>query len=80
MAIEVKRQASESSSSLLRRFSRRVQGSGTLRAVRGLQYQTRPASPLRKKTSALKRLAKRSEIEHLKKLGKLPDARDKKSR
>ena len=43
--VEVQKTGSESSLSLLRRFSKRVQGSGVLNRVRRLRYKTRNQSP-----------------------------------
>lgn len=69
--IEVKKNPNENNSSILRRFSRRIQESGIIRKVKGARYNLREESKLKVKKSALKRLARRAEIEHLKKLGKM---------
>jgi len=69
--IEVKKNPNENNSSVLRRFSRRIQESGIVRKVKGARYSVRKESRLKVKNSALKRLARRIEIEHLKKLGKM---------
>jgi hypothetical protein len=71
--IEVQKSGSESNSSLLRRFSKRVQGSGNLRRARSLRYSLRQESELKKQRSALKRIAKRDEYHRLRKLGKIKD-------
>lgn len=68
--IEVSKNPNESNLSVLRRFSRRVQESGIIRKVKGSRYNERTESKLKVKKSALKRLERRKEIEHLKKLGK----------
>lgn len=70
--VEVERIENESTLALLRRFSKRVQGSGNLNRVRGRRYQKRTESPLKRKMSALKLLERRSKYERLAKLGKLP--------
>jgi len=70
--VEVKKNQTENSISLIRRFTRRVQGSGVLTRARALQYRTRMASKAARKTRALKRIQKRGERERLKKLGKIP--------
>lgn len=70
--VEVQKTGSESNLSLLRRFSKRVQGAGILRRVRGIRYQERQQSHLKRKQSALKLLEKKAEYERLAKLGKLP--------
>lgn len=67
---EVKRQSGESASSVLRRFQKRVQGTGALMAVRAKRYSERGLSDLKLKRAKLVRLAKTAEYEKLKKLGK----------
>ncbi len=69
--IEVKKNPNENNSSILRRFSRRMQESGIVRKVKGARYNLRKESKLKMKKSALKRIGRRKEIEHLKKLGKM---------
>ena len=69
--IEVTKTENESNSSLLRRFTKRLQGSGVLRHVRGQQYITRPESKFKKKARALKRIMKKKEFERLTKLGRI---------
>lgn len=71
IGVEVKKSAGESNANLLRRFSKRVQGAGLVKQARGLRFATRAQSPLKKKLSALHRLEKRVEMEHLKKTGKI---------
>ncbi len=69
--IEVKKNPNENNASVLRRFSRRIQESGIIRKVKGARYNERSESKLKVKKSALKRMARRKEIEKLKKLGKM---------
>jgi probable rRNA maturation factor len=69
--IEVRKNPNENNSSVLRRFSRRIQESGIIRKVKGARYNVRKESKLKIKKSALKRMARRKEIEKLKKLGKM---------
>ncbi len=69
--IEVKRDQSESTSSVMRRFSKRVQGSGIIKKIKARKSLERPLSQYKKKKSALKRLARRADYERLKKLGKI---------
>jgi ribosomal protein S21 len=69
--IEVKKNPNENNASVLRRFSRRIQESGIIRKVKGSRYNERSESKLKVKKSALKRMARRKEIEKLKKLGKM---------
>ena len=72
MPIEVKKKEGESTPSLLRRFSKRVQQSGVLiRARRGRFYISSPTKR-QKRLGALRRLEIQKEREKLYKLGKLP--------
>lgn len=71
--IEVTKSNNESNASLLRRFSRRVRSSGYVNKVKGLKYNQRAKSELKKKQEALNRIKKRAEREHLKKLGRIKD-------
>ncbi len=69
--IEVKKNNNENNSSILRRFSRRIQESGIIQKVKNNRYNERKESKLKVKKSALKRIGKRKEIEKLRKLGKI---------
>ena len=69
--IAVRKNPNENNSSVLRRFSRRIQESGIIRKVKSARYNIRKESKLKVKKSALKRMARRKEIEKLKKLGKM---------
>ena len=69
--IEDNRQGNESGANLLRRFSRRVKDSNTIRNVRNNRYHARDASTLVTKKSALRRIAKQQDIAKLRKLGKI---------
>lgn len=69
--IEVKKNPNENNSSVLRRFSRKIQESGIIRKVKSSRYSVRKESKLKIKNSALKRMARRREVEKLKKLGKM---------
>lgn len=71
--IEVSKNLNENNISLIRRFSRRVLEAGILPRVKGARYSVRPKSKLSKKRRALKSIARRAEIEKLKKLGKMPE-------
>ncbi len=74
---EVKRQNNESTSNLLRRFTKRAQSTNALTVVRGKRYHERDLSELKKKRGALVRLEKRELFERLKKLGKSIDLKKK---
>ena len=68
--IEVKKNPNENNSSVLRRFSRRIQESGIIRKVKGTRYNLRKESKLKVKKSALKRISRRLEIEKPRSLAK----------
>lgn len=68
---EVKKQGPESGASLIRRFTKRVQGTGSLVKVRGERYHQRKESTLKLKLRALDRIEKRASYEKLAKLGKV---------
>lgn len=69
--IELKRNMGENAMSLIRRFSRKMQESQIIPKVKGGRYSERPMSALAQKNMTIKRLARRVEIEKLKKLGKM---------
>lgn len=69
---EVQKGANESNQSLVRRFSKRVQGASVMPRARGNQFYERPLSRNVKKEKTLERLRRRARRERLKKLGKIP--------
>ncbi len=69
--VEVIKNANESSTSLIRRFQKRVQGAGILPRVRSLRYASRPKTKFTRKKIALKRIGKQAERMILEKLGKI---------
>lgn len=71
--VEVSKNGSENSTSLLRRFTKRVQGSGILPRVRGLRYAERVLSHYKVKAKTLKSLKRKAEIAKLIKLGKMTE-------
>lgn len=73
ITVEVTKNGNENSMSLIRRFTRRVKGSGILRKVRGKRFYERKESAYRVKARKLTNIERRTEIERLKKLGKIPD-------
>ena len=70
--IEVTKNSNETTTSLIRRFTKRVQGAGVLPRVRSLRYHNRPETKAIVKKKKLKRLGKQVHYELLAKLGKLP--------
>lgn len=68
---EVTKSGSENNLSLLRRFTKKVQGSGVLPRVRGRRYSARALSEYVKKKKALKKLARIKEVQEAIKMGKM---------
>jgi hypothetical protein len=71
--IEIDKKSNESNASMLRRFTKAVQGSGILPRVRSIRYATRKLSHYKTKMQRLSRLEKKAEIGELIKLGKMAD-------
>ena len=69
--VEVQKKDNESTASLIRRFTHKLQQSGNLVRVRFLRFKKRQKSELSKKKKAIWRIEKRKEVEHLRKLGKI---------
>lgn len=73
ISAEVTKTPTESNTSVMRRFTKKVQGLGTIKKVRKLRYSSRKLSDFKKKKEALKRIDKITSIERLKKLGKIKE-------
>jgi len=71
MALEVKKKEKESSQSLVRRFTRRIQQSGILLRARKTRFRKREKSKDMKREAALRREEMKKEYERLEKLGKI---------
>lgn len=71
--IEVTKNPNENNVSLIKRFTKKVQGSGILPKVRSKRYSQRDLSFYKVKKNTLKNLAKKAEIMELIKLGKMAD-------
>lgn len=69
--IEVEKNSNESNASVLRRFTKKVQGSGILPRVRSIRYSGRKLSDYKLKMSKLTSLSRKAEIENLIKMGKM---------
>lgn len=69
--VEVKKNDNESTGSLIRRFSRRVQRSGFLLRARGKRFYEPGKSDFTKKKEALKRVAWQKDMDKQRKLGKI---------
>lgn len=69
--VEVSKGPNESAVSVLKRFTRRVQGTGLLPRMRSIRYSERKPSKYVRKKKALKHLVKREHTAELIKLGKI---------
>jgi hypothetical protein len=70
---EVVKTGNENSVNLIRRFTKKVQGSGVLPRVRSIRYASRKQSAYVKKKKTLKVLKRREEIAELIKMGKMSE-------
>lgn len=71
--IEVKKKDRESSDSLIKRFSRRVQQSGVLFSARKGRFFAKPKSRRQMRESAMYRAKVKKEVDKLKKMGKFDE-------
>lgn len=69
--IEIEKTGSETGVNLLRRFSKRVQGSGIIIKVKGGRYKQRIQSKFKVKARALEGIQRKKITEKLMKLGKI---------
>ncbi|PIR73377.1 MAG: hypothetical protein COU40_02780 [Candidatus Moranbacteria bacterium CG10_big_fil_rev_8_21_14_0_10_35_21] len=71
--IEVKRKEKETSESLIRRFSRRVQQSGVLITARKSRFRRDEKSKREMRQGAMYREKVKKVVDHLKKMGKFDE-------
>ena len=71
--VEVVKNGAENNLSLIRKFTKRVQGSGVLPRLRSIRYSQRSLSEYVKKKKALKRLKRHAEVQEAIKMGKMQD-------
>ncbi len=69
--VEIKRNKNESNVSTIKRFTKRVQGSGILPRVKSIRYEERQPSDFTKKKARLKSLANKKNYDELFKMGKI---------
>ncbi|MBU6310544.1 30S ribosomal protein S21 [Patescibacteria group bacterium] len=67
--VSVEKHGTENAMSLIRRFQKRVQGAGIVRRVKGARYTERPKSKLRRKKSAIRKIARRDDYAEKERLG-----------
>ncbi|MEX1027091.1 MAG: 30S ribosomal protein S21 [Candidatus Paceibacterota bacterium] len=77
---EVIKKGNENNTSLLRRFTRRVQSSSVLSSARKHRYYQRPLSKQLTKQKRLEKLERRAKIEWLVKLGKIGEKTENRRR
>ena len=71
--VQVEKNTNESSANVIRRFTKRMQGSGIIPRMRGERYYSRLKSSNVRKNARLKKLDKKVEYERLLKLGKIQE-------
>jgi ribosomal protein S21 len=69
--IEIRRKEGESVNAFLYRFTRKIQHAGLIKEAKKRRFHSRSVNKHARRTSALYRLAKRRNIERLRKLGKI---------
>lgn len=75
--VEVEKNNQESTANLIRRFTKRVQGSGIITRMRKNRYHKRTKSPTVNKMAKLKKLEKKEKYEMMLKLGKIQEHRSR---
>jgi len=78
--VEVHKNDGESTLSLIRRFSKRVQGASVIPRVRSGRYHMRIKSRAVARKQALKRISRREQIQELIKMGKMVEAPKRRGR
>lgn len=73
---EVLRHENETTASVLRRFTKKVQQAGILSRAKKIRFRERGLSQFKKRKKALMRLKRKREIEKLQKLGKIKMGRN----
>jgi ribosomal protein S21 len=71
--VEITKNPNENNLSILRRFTKKVQGSGVLPKVRSKRYAERILSHYKVKKNTLKNLNRKNEILEMIKLGKMAE-------
>lgn len=77
---EVTRNGTENALGILRRFTKKVQGSGILPRVRSLRYNQRGLSSYKTKMKTLKSIKRKAEVLELIKMGKMAEKTSRFSR
>ncbi len=69
ITVSVEKNENENTTSLIRRFSRRVQGSGVVRRAKGIRFHARAISKTKRRTSAVRRLRRTEDMKEKELLG-----------
>lgn len=75
--VDVKKKDGESNESLIRRFVRKVQSSGSLLQAKGKQFHEKKKNKRQLRAAAQRRSVIRAEKEFLRKIGKLEEVDDR---
>ena len=78
--LEIEKNSNESNASMLRRFTKKVQGSGVLPRIRSIRYSKRKLSPYKVKMQRLSSIALKAGIEELIRMGKMADRKETQGR
>lgn len=76
---EVQKSGTENTLSTIRKFSRRVQGTGLVKTVRAQRYHKRDESKTVKKKRALKMIKRRATYQQMVKEGKIAERPERRS-
>ena len=74
--VEITKSGTDNNLGLIRKFTKRVQGSGILTRLRKTRYSTRKPSDYVKKKKTLKKIVNKAKIRELIKMGKMPGTLD----
>ena len=72
--VEIEKGHNESTASVIRKFTKRVQGSGILQRVRGIRYYARSLSKATQKKKTLQKIGRREKYQDMLKSGKIVEA------
>ena len=75
--VEIERNHNENTPSVIRRFTKRVQGAGIVRRIRSNRYHLRTKSKNVRRKKTLNTLLKRARYQELLKLGKIQEPQQK---
>ncbi len=70
--VEIAKSGTENNLSIIRKFTKRVQGSGILKRLRNRRYSQRALSPYVRKKKTLKKIVATEKMNELVKMGKAP--------